>query len=137
MVTRYLALIGVAVLICSCDHFPGPYMGNGYGMDVDVTVTYSDGSATTDRWPPCFAALIGNDGLAVTSVAIRRDGRVLRELDGSAIRTMLEREKDIHQDTEWVFSADGIMMVIGKNAGPCGNRPRPDRPIPVDPAASR
>jgi hypothetical protein len=136
MVKRYWVLLGAAPLVCGCDHFSGPYIVNGYGTDVDMTVAYSDGTSSTDRWPPCSAALIGNGKLQVTSVVVRKDGLVVREMDASAVAAMLEREKNL-QDTRWVVSANGVTMVTGKEAGPCANVPRPDHPIPLGSVPSR
>jgi hypothetical protein len=118
MVKRYFPLLGLSLFLAGCDTFPGPTLTNGYGADVTITITYSNGHVSHGSWSSCQALLIGAQNLQVTGVSIEKDGNVLREFSADQIQTMVQKEDSAQEPSEWIVGPEGINLVTHE-ASPC------------------
>ena len=122
MVKRHGPIILLSLLLAGCDYFPGPTLTNGYGTDLTITVTYSNGRVSHGPWPVCRALLIGGDDrVHPTHVSIERDGTVLREFSADEIQTMEQKEDAAESPSEWFISPEGPNL-LRREASVCAQK---------------
>lgn len=107
------------VLLAGCDPFYGPIVMNGYGYDVDVTLTYSNGESSTYRWPRCRASFVGRREAQLEKVTFATDGHVLREFNAEEIQSLIEQEKRVKFHHVWSVSEKGAVLLTSKDQGAC------------------
>ena len=118
MVKKVFPILLVCVTLFGCDSFPGPTLRNEFPAEINISVTYDDGSNYSEIWPSCRtvsigASEMGNFGTRARNVGVNRitvefAGKVEIDLDKKAIDQLLKRASEEQGYPVWVLDNTGI-----------------------------
>lgn len=91
---------------------------NGFGRPVELTVSYSDGSAQAAPWPACRILHVGRANREVVRLSIL-DGDRRIELSAEQFRELLQAEVASDAQVVWRVSGSDIARIDALHSTPC------------------
>ncbi len=104
-------LTAILLLVSACDRFYGPSFRNTIRSDIEIEVTYHDGKVFRHVLPYCQGIFLGgvNDPtITAVRMVVRKDGKVLYDLDAQQLADFRRREEEKRGYSKWSIEEDGI-----------------------------
>lgn len=117
---RWLQLLWVIALLSGCDRFYGPVIRNGYSQNIEIVVSYDDGTKREASWPPCRTSYLGQERKTIKGIFVVVNGEISHEFTEAEIRDFVERGHKESGYAAWVIDSSGVHLSTEKN---CPNNP--------------
>ena len=109
----YVILSLVMLMLSACIPDGRPILGNALDVNLEITVSYSDGHIMNHTWAPNTVLAIGGarDGAIRTTqeVIIKEAGQILHQFNYAEVRLLFEKQ-DAHPQGLWCVDRETLYL---------------------------